>query len=112
VADDKQRSDQVMDVCRDFLNGRCHRPVCRYYHPSSTTDERFTQAAAGVSEQSADVCKDFLNGRCNRAVCRFYHPPTVGAVVELESHSTVRCVLLELLFVLFWHLTVFLNVPL
>lgn len=49
MADMNQRSNASADVCKDFLNGKCNRAVCRYYHPPSTPDDRYTQAASAVT---------------------------------------------------------------
>jgi len=58
-----------VQICRDFLAGKCNRTNCKYVH---STESDVKQQSGSAS----DVCKDFLNGRCNRPVCRYYHPPT------------------------------------
>ncbi|CAI5490924.1 unnamed protein product [Closterium sp. Naga37s-1] len=56
----------ALEVCRDFLKGRCSREasVCRYAH---------TNPNAGDGNL-VTVCQDFLKNRCERASCRYYHP--------------------------------------
>ena len=68
IADMKQRSDATTDVCKDFLNGRCNRAVCRYQHPTSTLDDRSTQALSTVATAAPEtsVCVVFA---WNTVVC-------------------------------------------
>ncbi|GJP29920.1 hypothetical protein CLOM_g20479 [Closterium sp. NIES-68] len=56
----------ALEVCRDFLKGRCSRDAsaCRYAH---------TNPNAGDGNL-VTVCQDFLKGRCERPTCRYYHP--------------------------------------
>lgn len=56
----------ALEVCRDFLKGRCTRDssACRYAH---------TQPSEGEGSR-VTVCQDFLKNRCERSTCRFFHP--------------------------------------
>ena len=53
IADMQQRSVPSADVCKDFLNGRCNRAVCRFYHPPSTPDDR---PAVTTAAPETSVC--------------------------------------------------------
>ncbi|EFJ29436.1 hypothetical protein SELMODRAFT_440790 [Selaginella moellendorffii] len=56
-----------IEVCRDFVRGRCKRESdeCRFAHHVP---------AAGDGDY-AIVCQDFMRGRCERETCRYFHPP-------------------------------------
>ncbi|KAJ7518346.1 hypothetical protein O6H91_21G065000 [Diphasiastrum complanatum] len=56
-----------IEVCRDFVRGRCNRDAedCRYAHHTPS---------AGDGDYVI-VCQDFVRGKCDRETCRYFHPP-------------------------------------
>ena len=57
-----------VDICRDFVAGKCKRSEfqCRFAHPKNDC----------VSENSkVVVCYDSMKAKCCRDNCKFYHPP-------------------------------------
>ncbi|KAH7292716.1 hypothetical protein KP509_29G082400 [Ceratopteris richardii] len=57
----------TLEVCRDFVRGRCarHAEECRYAHHTS----------GNGNTDYVIVCQDFLRGKCHRSSCRYFHPP-------------------------------------
>jgi hypothetical protein len=56
-------------VCRDFKQGHCERPSCRYVHLL----EDFVE----VHDGKVTVCRDFAKGKCSRVMCKYYHVPVL-----------------------------------
>ncbi|CAM6094848.1 unnamed protein product [Calypogeia fissa] len=56
-----------IEVCRDYVRGRCARDAedCRFAHHTPT----------GGDGEYVIVCQDFLRGKCERDACRYLHPP-------------------------------------
>uniref|UniRef100_A0A915JLY3 C3H1-type domain-containing protein n=1 Tax=Romanomermis culicivorax TaxID=13658 RepID=A0A915JLY3_ROMCU len=57
----------TLPVCRDFKQGHCDRPSCRYVH----LYEEYVE----VSDGKVTVCRDFAKGKCVRSTCKYYHIP-------------------------------------
>lgn len=57
----------TLEVCRDFVRGRCARRAeeCRYAHHIPNSDDG----------DYAIVCQDYLRGKCQRTSCRYFHAP-------------------------------------
>mmetsp|Transcript_28346 Transcript_28346/g.65282 ORF Transcript_28346/g.65282 Transcript_28346/m.65282 type:complete len:267 (+) Transcript_28346:189-989(+) len=68
-----------MEICRDFLRGRCSRFRCRFLHTSDEARRR-------------PICIDWLNGRCARENCRYLHcenPAAWDASYGNQANSAV-----------------------
>lgn len=76
-------SRPALEVCRDFVRGRCARDAseCRYAH---------TQPTSGDTSL-VTVCQDFLKGRCEREMCRYFHPPNhlKSRIREIPTNGAV-----------------------
>lgn len=64
----KSMNRPSIEVCRDFVRGRCARRAeeCRFAHHMPT----------GGDGEYIIVCHDFLRGRCQRDACRYFHAPS------------------------------------
>eukprot|EP00250_Pteridium_aquilinum_P015378 c22551_g1_i1 orf=114-1358(+) len=67
VRGQKEVMRPTLEVCRDFVRGRCARrsEECRYAHhiPGSGDGDY------------AIICQDHLRGKCQRPSCRYFHCP-------------------------------------
>lgn len=57
----------TIEVCREFLHGRCKRDECRYAHPEKQVEI--------LPDNSVTPCMDFVTRECNRDRCKYFHPP-------------------------------------
>lgn len=80
VGGDQSRS-KTMEVCREFLRGRCQRGDndCRYAHPPSNITVGY--------DNTVVICMDSIRGKCSREMCRYFHPPPHLQNLSKSSNS-------------------------
>ncbi|VDL19411.1 unnamed protein product [Hymenolepis diminuta] len=80
LTEDGQPVESV-EVCRDFLAGRCSRSVsCNYLHAENLKNLE-------VVNNRVQICRDALSDRCDRDKCRHYHIPTEILIKHVPTHG-------------------------
>nr|CUU97616.1 muscleblind protein 2 [Hymenolepis microstoma] len=60
---------ESVEVCRDFLAGRCSRAAnCNYLHVENVKNFE-------VVNNKVQICREAISGQCSRDRCRRYHIP-------------------------------------
>lgn len=54
-----------VDVCSEFMIGKCIESTCNLAHPSANVE---------IVEGKVVSCFDSLRDKCRRSSCKFYHP--------------------------------------
>eukprot|EP00667_Euglena_gracilis_P013128 EG_transcript_13524 len=78
----KAKADAGLNVCLDFLKGKCARDQCRFVHPDLTAYQQLSEAVE--AQAGREICEVWaMTGQCKfGAKCNKLHPATVSPAAD------------------------------
>lgn len=108
----QQASGATLEVCKDFQQGKCTRPICKYYHFTPAQEESYrisvgavplpvymfnTMCAPAIPQRKdprddITICFDFLRGACSRDDCKYFHGRKEDILIFCRDFQQGKCV--------------------